>query len=368
MKGAGVMLICNNCGNIIEGELRYCTECGEAVANQSSTPLQVSANTGGYVPTLPASPAVLPSVPVTIANPSTETGLTDSSQVNRESGNKALLGGVSAVAVVAIALAIYFALASSPENKLAEAMKSAIKAGRMVTLSNDDAYSFYIQLRGLDPTHSAIKEVTPQILPQLNSLGEEIIRKKTSVSAETDTAQDWARAIRIYEWATSLDPNNRSLEARWRFADGEYAKKQQRINEAEQGFSRASQLDPSWAVPYNSLGLLRNESKRYSEAIPYFQRAIDLSPNWEIPYNNMGTSYFYLKDHATAASWYRTAVEKNQNWGRPHCWLGTIYEASGWKCDAAREYQSCLDLAGDNFPALMNRDKIQKSVDRLRCP
>ena len=60
-------------------------------------------------------------------------------------------------------------------------------------------------------------------------------------------------------------------------------------------------------------------------------------------------------------------VGKNSNWGRPHCWLGTIYELNGWKCAAATEYQTCLDLTSDSLPGTMNRDKLLKTIEKLRC-
>jgi tetratricopeptide (TPR) repeat protein len=277
--------------------------------------------------------------------------------------SKVLVAIISAVAVLAIALAVYFALESSPTSKAASALRSAVNNGKLVTLSNDDAYSYYYQLRGLDPPNKALAEVAPKVLPQLRSMGDDAFRKKMAVMSEKDTTQDWQKTLRIYEWAHALDASDKQLEARWRFAEGEFAKLQFRKDDAERGYSLAAQLNGSWALPQNSLGLLRSESKNWSAAIPYFQRAIDLQPNWEIPYNNMGTAYFYLKNYDVAEAWYRRALEKNSNWGRPHYWLGTIYELKKWKPQAIEEYRTALTLARDS--SSLNTDEIQKRIERL---
>jgi tetratricopeptide (TPR) repeat protein len=239
-----------------------------------------------------------------------------------------------------------------------------VNNGKLVTLSNDDAYSYYYQLRGLDPSHKALAEAGPKVLPQLRSLGEDAFRKKMLVTSERETVQDWQKTLRIYEWAHAIEPGDKQLEGRWRFAEGEFAKLQSRRDDAERGFSQAAQLNSSWSLAQNSLGLLRSESKRYQDAIPYFQRAIDLQPEWEIPYNNMGTAYYYLKDYDTSLYWYGKALEKNSSWGRPHFWIGTIYELKKWKPQAIEEYQTALNLTGDS--STLNTDEIQRRIAKLQ--
>jgi tetratricopeptide (TPR) repeat protein len=384
------MIICNNCGSSVgEGE-RFCTDCGATMSITSGAmtqPIPIAsvpppvpsefrtgpppiptANTGGFG----AAPAPIPgySQPAGATQPQMEpppisgSGVFSASTPVTVGKSKALIGIISAVAVVAIALAVYFALESSPTAKLASALQSAVSNGKLVTVSNDDAYSYYYQLRGLDPSHKALGEVAPKVLPQLRTMGEDAFRKKMTVTSEKDTTEDWQKTLRVYEWAHALDASDKQIEARWRFAQGELAKWQLRKDDADKGFLLAAQVNSSWALPQNSLGLLRNESKRWSEAIPYFQRAIDLQSNWEVPYNNMGTAYYYLKNYDAAESWYRQALERNPNWGRPHFWLGSIYEQKKFKPQAIEEYQRALSLARDS--SSLNVDEIQKKIERLQ--
>jgi tetratricopeptide (TPR) repeat protein len=270
---------------------------------------------------------------------------------------------ISFTAIVAIGVAVYFMLGSSPASRNATALRNAVSNNQLVTLSGNDAYTYYMQLRSLDPTNSALKEVGQQVLPQLKDAGEEVFRKKTNVTAEKDTLQDWQKTQNIYEWAHAIEPNDKQIEARWRFAQGEVAKQQSRKDEAEKSYQAAAQLNNSWALPQNSLGLLRMENKRWGEAIPYFNKAISLQPDWEIPYNNLGTSYYYLKDFDRAEGWYRQALEKNPNWARPHFWLGSIYEQRGSKALAIEEYKAALALSRDNLP--IDPFEIQRRIDKL---
>jgi tetratricopeptide (TPR) repeat protein len=354
------MLICNHCGNIIEDELRFCTECGGAIPVSQTTLPPMPANTGGLgVPAFSHQTQVAPLVQTTIDSTAfTEVGASGK-KTGLQNGTKILLGSISAVAVIAIALAIYFAIESSPTAKLARAMESAMSNGKLVTLSHDDAYSYFFQLRGQDPTHKALKEVAPKVMPQLRSIGDEVIRKRMSVQTEEILEPEWRKILRVYEWAHILEPNDKSLEAKWKFAEGAVAESQGRTKDAENSYRTATQADKSWALPHNRLGLLYVEQKDFYKAVDSFLQAIALQPKWEFPYNNMGTAYFNLKDYDTAAGYYRKAIEINPNWARPHYWLGEVCEKKGWKTEALSEYEAVRNL-DSGFKTAVIQEKVRR--------
>jgi tetratricopeptide (TPR) repeat protein len=216
-------------------------------------------------------------------------------------------------------------------------------------MTNDDAYTYYFQLKSLDPSNKALAEIGTKVMPRLKEIGDEVFRKKVSVQIERLIDQDWFRTLRVYEWAYSIDSKDRILEARLRFCQAEVAKIQGKKDEAERGFSATSQLAPTWALPVNSLGLLRTESKRWADSIPYYQKAIQLEPSWEIPYNNMGTAYLGQRDYMTSESWYRRALEINPNWSRPHWHIGSIYETTNRHFEALAEYQTAANLDPNGY-------------------
>ena len=378
------MIICIHCGNAIERGMQFCAECGTSVQTMVpprtvnppiSNPTRPNYPDYGqtYPPTQMAGSAQMPppglgnnmppTQPISDPLPFGYPPISTPAPAPRRSAN-ALIVLISLVAIIAIAAAIYFALSASPASKLASAMRNAVSNNQLVTLSGNDAFTYYMQLRSLDPANSALKEVGPQVLSPLRDAGEDVYRKKTVVNAEKDTLQDWLKAQNIYEWAHDIVPGDKQIEARWRFAQGEVAKQQSRKDDAERSFQSAAQVNTAWALPPNSLGLLRSENKRWGEAIPYFQKAIDLQPNWEVPYNNLGTSYYYLKDYNAARTWYEKALEKNPSWARPHYWLGSVYEQLNDKEQAIAEYERALALGRDNLP--LDSYKVQEKIDKLR--
>jgi tetratricopeptide (TPR) repeat protein len=367
------MIICNNCGNSVEDGMQFCTECGGVIPVAAATfasPPPVTTGTGAGAVMSPRAdyaqptPATQPLVDLPRV---ADSGPITTQPLPAQANTKVLIGLISVVAVVAIAIAIYFALEASPASKAAAALQSAVNNNQLVTMSSNDAYSYYMHLKGLDPAHKTLSEVGQKVLPRLRSMGDDVLRKKMQTNVEKLSDQDWARTQRAYEWAHDIAPLDKQVEARWRFASGEVAKSQKRADEAERAFSAASQNDSSWALPQNSLGLLRSETRKWAEAIPYYQRAIDLKPDWEIPYNNMGTAYFYLKDYDSAQNWYQKAVQANPNWARPHYWLGQIYQQRNWKPQAIEEYQKALNLDTNNYSITSDEQvQIQKRIAQLQ--
>ncbi len=373
------MIICNQCGNGAEPELRFCTDCGAQLYADPTPPPppQYAQRTAIYGTA--AAPArtppdlraeTVPEIPEQVRPAATTNPILDQAATTIQTPKspietRVLMGVIGVVIVAAVATVVYLLLESSPSAKEADQLRKAVAEGRLVTSSGDDAYYHYLQLKAIDRDHKALGEIKMKVLPQLLKLGEDVYSRKANITPEMLTEQDWKKTVRVYEWAKTLEPGDRMLEARWKFAEGEVAKLLGRKDDAERGFAAAAQANGSWALPQNSLGLLRTENRRYTEAITYYQKAIDLDPNWAIPYNNMGTAHFYLKDYDSAERYYRKAIEKNADWARPHCWLGTIYQQKNFNEAAIEQYEAALNLGTDNLP--LDRIEIQRRIEKLRA-
>ncbi len=369
-------IFCSRCGSRIQTGLRFCNDCGAPVSGGFLTvPVPPPPANTPVNPRMATSPGMIQPSPYPTVNPSPipfaapAPRIAPMPQRGSRGGKKAAIVIMSLVALIAIGVAVYLIIQRqsgddglTTAERLASSLRSAISAGRLVTLTDDDARTYYFQLKEVQPSHPALSESTATVLPQLQRLGDDIFKKKKAVSSDVLAPEDWIKTLRVYEWAKAIDPNDRSLEARWRFAEGEVAKQQGRKDDAERSYTAATQLDPNWSLPHNSLGLLRIDSKRYQDAVPYYQRAINLEPDWEIPYNNMGSAYFLLQDYVTAEGYYNTAIEKNPNWARPHYWLGSIYEKKNWSAEAIEQYEIALKL---DPKGEINND-IRRRIERLQ--
>jgi tetratricopeptide (TPR) repeat protein len=361
------MVICNNCGATLTDALGFCSECGAAVQNRSAA---VSSQTMER-----ATESTL-SYPI---GHSSNQGFSGDSAAAVEptthpaSGSSAkiviVLGGVIVLLVVIIGLLALRRNASpdSPEN-LAASLRKAIDSGRLVDGSPGDAYSYFARLNALDPQNKAISEGKPRLLPQLRQLGDDVFRKRAELSLEILSEPDWVRAQHAYEWGHALEPADKAIEARWKYASANAARVQGRRAEAESDFKLAIQLDPSWALPQNDLGYLLALSGNYSDAIAFYERAINLKSDWDIPYNNMGTAYFYLKQPDRAIDWYKRAIEVNAQWATPHAWLGGILQDRNLLAEAIQEYQTTLNLynpSRDRIKTTEIEERISKLQKRL---
>jgi serine/threonine-protein kinase len=279
----------------------------------------------------------------------------------------AIIATLTSTVAIAALFALHFVASDTPSANLAASLRSAVTVGRLVTLTDDDAYSYYSQLRAQDPAHRALSEIVPKVLPQLRIIGEEVLTRKASTQPEKLTEHDWARTLRVYQWAHALSPSDKPLESRWLFTEAEIARSKGKRDEAERGYDAAARADASWPLPHEALGSLRIEEKKYSDAVPHFQQAIDLQPDWEIPYNDLGAAYARIGNYDAAAYWYRRSLEINPKWARPHCGLAAVYEQKRMKQEAAAEYVKALSINSNGCALTPNeRTSTQQKVNRLQ--
>jgi len=371
------MIICNSCGTPLSDGLTFCAECGEAAPNRQPAVLTRAAESTIEMET-PATTNALP--PNAWENYSSNTPTQAIGSANelvaaaappsRKTATPKIVMLVIAGTVIAVLGTIAIlasrsrSSATSPDS-VASSLQSAIQSGRLVTLSNDDAYSYFFRLKGLDPQHKALTEVKSRVLPQLRALGDEVFQRRVTTALELITERDWTIALHAYEWAHVLEVGDKTIEARWKYAGAHLARLQGRRDESQNSLYAATQLDPSWASPQNDLGYSCALSKKYSDAIPYYQRAINLQADWDIPYNNMGTAYYYLRNYDTAEAWYRKALQVNAQWATPHAWLGSIYENKRLNDAAVQEYQTALNLYNPNRGRI-NTTELETKINNLK--
>src|SRR6266849_548244 len=134
------MIICNSCGTPLSDALAFCRECGAAAPNKDPTILAREAS------------SIALSVPVIThdcSGISTQPIGGDNAQALGNSPPKTatpkiallVIGGtiIAVIATIAILASRSHSSATSPDS-VAASLHMAIQSGRLVTLSNDDAY------------------------------------------------------------------------------------------------------------------------------------------------------------------------------------------------------------------------------------
>lgn len=273
-----------------------------------------------------------------------------------------LIAGIIGIIVVTlVGFGVYLSLANSLEAKL----DHAIESGNLLAPPGRNAYELYQQLKRDGNSASALRKAEAKLLPLLTQRAQSALTSFAQVGTKEPSIPEWEETGRILEWATEIKPDDQTLAARRLYCTGRIAYLQDNKDEAYRLWKRAGEMDSTWALPVNGVGLIHSERREYSTARPYFREAVRRDPDWAVPYNNLGTSYFFEKKYDEAESFYQQAVEHAPRWARPHAWLGDIARLRKDYSAAAQEYELVLD-ANATGTSNMNLDKIRGELERMR--
>jgi tetratricopeptide (TPR) repeat protein len=367
-------IVCGKCGTAAKSGHQFCKKCGAPLVTTAAPPLAPSptgelstedpAQQPSHVPANSYSTVPLP-LDQTGGMPEAEPSLTTTTGARTMSGKTI---GIIIAAVVAGTILIGGVFSSSSSGGLFKPsteskLEDAVKRGNLLAPSGTSAYDYYNELKQEGATAGTLARFGEKLLPQLTERPQQMLSNFTVVTNADPSPSEWDEAGKLLTWASELKPSDKPLAAKAAYCTGRAAYLQERKDEALNLWSRANDLDPSWVLPPNGLGLLYNERKQYATARKYLLEAIRRKPEWAVPYNNVGTSYFYERNYTQAASYYKQSAERAPEWARPHAWLGDIAYEQGDFCEAQQQYQTALNLATPGMGS-WNPEKIQDKLKR----
>jgi tetratricopeptide (TPR) repeat protein len=268
-----------------------------------------------------------------------------------------------AVAVLCVAAFALLRLAAtlSTENRL----RAAVERGELVRPKGRSAHDLYRQLTQNGSGGTTLADLERQLLPKLKGAGQQILDTFATPGTPDPGPAQWEAAQEMFEWTSELAPGEAGLRARATYCRGRVSYLSGDKKGALALWKTAAELDTSWALPLNGMGLVHNELSEHASARPYLLEAVRREPAWAVPYNNLGTSFYYTKDYARAAGYYRKAAERAPNWARPHAWLGDIAMRQQDYAAAAGEFEQVLSPSAVGTSE-MNLDKIRQELARAR--
>jgi tetratricopeptide (TPR) repeat protein len=339
---------CPKCSTARVANKGFCGQCGHRFSPD------------GVAPVAPEpSPSYPPDDDATVVLPRGDDDSTAFTSTVPASSGRRVGMIVTAVAVVAVlALVAIFALNSgtSLEGKL----EKAIADGNLLTPAGGSAYDYYQQLKNQGADSRVLARFDSRLLPLLTNAPQQMLAEFAKPGSTEPPASQWQEACKQLSWASQIKPDDTSLAARAAYCEGRVSYLNDNKDAALATWLRASELDRSWALATNGVGLIYNERKEYETARPFLREAIRRDPNWAVPYNNLGTSYYYRKNYEEAEAHYQEAVEHAPSWARPHAWLGDIAKYRRDYARAAREYEIVLD------PSSIGTSKMDLNAVRQR--
>lgn len=337
------MVKCDACGSAGAPDDSFCKVCGTPLIPNFNPQPQVerSRRVGASHSQSSADTNTVsyPIVPQT-ANSGTVASAPVTTQTS--SGLKAIVGVVIGVAVLGIVITI-IATVSISGNSVQRRLDGAIARGNLFGPGTENAHDLYNALKAGGATDDTLKGYREKLTPRLTSRGYQMTTDLMQIGYDEPDAPEWQEAARNLDWAVELNPGNTQITSRAAYCEGRAAYLQKRYDQALTSWTRAADLDKSWVLPANGIGMVYLARKDYPTARSYYEKATQRDQNWPIPYENIGNTYWEQKDYLTAAQFYRRALEKDPHWAKPHYHLADIAWNSRDYATVVSEYDAALD-------------------------
>ncbi len=184
--------------------------------------------------------------------------------------------------------------------------------------------------------------------------------------------------IRLKRWKDAEDAFNKAEPLATKkddrtylfFLRGELADREKHMDQAEQFFRQALDLDPANAMTLNYLGyMLADKGVRLPEALKLIRQAVDIEPMNGAYLDSLGWVYFKLGEYELAEDNLRQAVQRDQTDPTVHEHLGDLYEKTGRIRLAAAQWELSLAEFAKSSPADIDPgdvSKVQKKLESAR--
>jgi len=184
--------------------------------------------------------------------------------------------------------------------------------------------------------------------------------------------------VRLHRWKdaedafNSAEPLAKKKEDRTYllFLRGELAERQKHLEQAEEYFRQALDLDPTNAMTLNYLGYMwADKGMKLPEALKMIKKAVELEPMNGAYLDSLGWVYFKMGEYELAEDNLRQAVSRVQTDPTVHMHLGDLYEKTGRIRLAAAQWEKSLQEFAKSSPADIEPGdvaKVQKKLESAR--
>jgi tetratricopeptide (TPR) repeat protein len=233
-----------------------------------------------------------------------------------------------------------------------------------------------------DPKNRDLKLMLAGELADQGKPDEGLAMAKALLNNSADDRSVWFAIgqmdVRLRRWKDADDAFNKAEPLSTKkedrlyllFLRGELADRQKHMDQAEQLFRQALELDQDNAMTLNYLGyMLADKGVRLPEALKYIRKAVDIEPQNGAYLDSLGWVYFKLGEYELAEDNLRQAVERDQTDPTVHEHLGDLYEKTNRIRLAAAQWELSLAEFAKSSPADIEPGdvtKVQKKLESAR--
>jgi tetratricopeptide (TPR) repeat protein len=233
-----------------------------------------------------------------------------------------------------------------------------------------------------DPKNRDLKLMLAGELADQGKVDEGLAMAKAMLNNSADDRSVWFAIgqmdVRLRRWKDADDAFNKAEPLSTKkedrlyllFLRGELADRQKHMDQAEQFFRQALDLDKDNAMTLNYLGyMLADKGVRLPEALKLIRKAVDIEPQNGAYLDSLGWVYFKLGEYELAEDNLRQAVERDQTDPTVHEHLGDLYEKTNRIRLAAAQWELSLAEFAKSSPADIEPGdvtKVQKKLESAR--
>lgn len=171
--------------------------------------------------------------------------------------------------------------------------------------------------------------------------------------------QEMQKALQEMNAAEQKEEKQREKEelltAQDYFRRGFRASSEGHTQEAVKEYSKAIELDPSFASAYHNRGILYNNLGEQQKALDDYNKAIELDSSYAHAYNGRGNVYSDLGEQQKALEDYNKAIELDLNYKFAYRNRGLLYSKLGNHDAAVKDYTRAIQLDPKYKNAYLNR-------------
>ena len=139
-----------------------------------------------------------------------------------------------------------------------------------------------------------------------------------------------------------------------------------KLQEAENSYRKAIEIEPDLTEAHYNLGIILNDLGKLQEAENSYRKAIEIKPDLAEAYSNLGNVLINLGKLQDAELSYRKAIELKPGFAEAHYNLGIILKDLGKLQEAEISYRKAVELKPDYAEAYSNLGIILKDLGKLQ--
>ena len=178
--------------------------------------------------------------------------------------------------------------------------------------------------------------------------------------------QEMQKALQEMNAAEQKEEKQREKEelltAQDYFRRGFRASSEGHTQEAVKEYSKAIELDPSFASAYHNRGILYNNLGEQQKALDDYNKAIELDPSYAFAYNGRGNVYRGLGERQKALDDYNKAIELDPSFAYAYNGRGNVYSDLGEQQKALEDYNKAIELDLNYKFAYRNRGLLYSKL------